>query len=98
MESEHELQAELQLPHRSSRGSDRAVQRAGQRRVRVVPDRVVEDVERLEAKLQCLGVHPEVPDDRRIHVEDARAEEGVAAGVPPGAQRLQHVGICIEPP
>src|SRR5438067_1817226 len=41
---EHELQTELQLPHRFSRARDRAVLRTGQRGVRVVPDRIVQDV------------------------------------------------------
>src|SRR2546430_2296328 len=96
--SEHELQAELDFAHRFSGAVDLAVQRTGQGRVRIVPDRIVQNVEPFEPELQRPGADAEVPDDRRVDVGDARTEERVSAGVPERTQRLQNVRIGVEPP
>src|SRR5262245_49410265 len=59
---EHELQTELQFPHRCSRAVDRPVQRVRHCRTRIAPDRIVQRVERLESELQVLIAEAEVPD------------------------------------
>src|SRR5207248_8237105 len=50
-QSEHELQPELDFAHRFSGAVDLAVERVGQRRVRIVPDRSVQNVEPFEPEL-----------------------------------------------
>src|SRR5678815_4357258 len=71
---EDELQADLHFSHRLSRGGDRIVRLAAQCGVRVVPDRVVQNVERLEPELRTLAPRQrEIPDDRGIHIENTRA-------------------------
>src|SRR5688572_6857531 len=83
--SERELDPDLQLAHRGSRGVDRAVERARHRHLRIAPHRLVEQVERLEPELQRPGpAKVEVANQRRVRVEDARAEHDVAAGVAVG--------------
>src|SRR5207237_5870729 len=77
---------------------DQACDLSGNHRVRIVQDRIVQNVEPFEPELQRPGADAEVPDDRRVDVGDARTEERVSAGVAEGAQRLQHVRIGVEPP
>ena len=69
--SERELDSELQLAHRRSRGVDAAVRRARHVRVRVAPDRLVECVERLQTQLQAAAsAENDVPDERQVRRED----------------------------
>jgi hypothetical protein len=64
-QSEHELQPQLQLAHRFTGARDLTVVRVGQHRGRIVPDRMVDGVERFEPELQRLRrADAEVPDDR----------------------------------
>src|SRR5262249_41293507 len=95
--SEDEFDADLQLAHRLARAADRPVERVGQRRVRIVPDRIVQHVEPLEPELQRLARDPEVPDDRRVEAGDAWTVERVAAGVAERAEVVQGIGAGVEP-
>src|SRR5436309_14049506 len=93
----HEPYSKLQLPRRSTLGESRDSHHIGSDRGRVGVDREcrwrvpvldVENVERLEAKLQVPFLpHRETLEHREIHVDHVRTSKHVAPQVSEGSRR-----------
>lgn len=109
----HDLQAELQLPHRDSRtgvrygaegagAGDRHTTRSrsisGEHHVRIAEDGVIRAIKAFESKLQILTfAEIEILQCREIPREISRTGHCVSAEVPIRAERLQRERFNIEP-
>src|SRR5215831_17501891 len=80
--SKGQPQAKLNLPRIDYRGADDAVAQRAYAQPRVGEDRMVRDVEELAAKLQIRTLAESEPlEDRKVPVDDARADDRVPSGV-----------------
>src|SRR5678810_915520 len=73
---------------RIRRGQDLSERRAAQRGVRIARPQPVEGIERLDTRLDPLSTgHPEQPHECEVDAPAARAQVGVVARIPVGADR-----------
>src|SRR6185369_3355623 len=73
---------------RIRRGQDLSERRAAQRGVRIARPQPVEGIECLDARLYPLSTaNPEQPHEREVDAPAARAQVGVVARIPVGADR-----------
>src|ERR1044071_2453685 len=98
--SETVLQRELQLPHADARAGDHAETAAGgDVRVRIVPVRMVRKIEGFETELELVPVREhEVFVHGKIHADNARRHQGVAAGIAVRACQRDLVDAGVEEP
>src|SRR5262249_14453151 len=93
-----QLQTELQLAHITARVADLAEGAIWQVGVGITPDRVVQEIECFEAKLQVRPlVEMEVFEGGKIPVRDTWPDDGVAAHIAERVRQLSGKSACIKP-
>src|SRR5262245_37933816 len=95
---EVQLEAELQLTHRSARAGNASETGTAQVIIGIAPVRMVRGVEGLEAELQGSAFREvEVLQQRRVELDQPRPDHYVPTGGTEGAERLQLKRGGIEP-
>src|SRR5579884_2773036 len=97
---EHQLQAELQLPHVDAGfGAGDPAESERAQAVAGIPEvGVIQKIKSLEPKLQVLALGEiEVLLRGKIHAEDRSAGNHIASRIAERILRLERKGLCIEP-